>query len=79
MEVPFHLELDCAIHSGVIYGVCMEIDGIIDNYKLNYPDLTVILTGGDAKFLSKKLKSTIFANPNFLMQGLNFILKLNSN
>ena len=70
---------DEAIHSGIIYGVCNEIDGVIDNYKLNYPDLTVILTGGDAKFLSKKLKSTIFANPNFLMQGLNFILKLNSN
>lgn len=69
---------DEAIHSGVINGVCKEIDGIIDNYKLNYPDLTVILTGGDSKFLSKKLKSTIFANPNFLLEGLNFILKHNS-
>ena len=69
---------DEAIHSGVVYGIYNEIDGVIDNYKLNYPDLTVILTGGDAKFLSKKLKSTIFANPNFLLEGLNFILKHNS-
>lgn len=66
-----------AIHSGVVYGVCNEIDGIIDDYKLNYPDLTVILTGGDANFLSKNLKSTIFANPIFLLEGLNFILKHN--
>ena len=66
-----------AIHSGVIHGVSNEIDGIIDNYKLNYPDLTVILTGGDANFLSKNLKSTIFANSNFLLEGLNFILKHN--
>lgn len=66
-----------AIHSGVVYGVVNEIDGVIDNYKLNYPDLTVILTGGDANFLSKNLKSTIFANSNFLLEGLNFILKHN--
>ena len=70
---------DESIHSGVIYGVLNEIDGVIESYKLKYPDLTVILTGGDAKFLSKQLKSSIFANPNFLLEGLNFILQYNSN
>jgi type III pantothenate kinase len=68
-----------SIHSGVIYGVLNEIEGVIESYKLNYLDLTVILTGGDAKFLSKQLKSSIFANPNFLLEGLNFILQYNSN
>jgi len=67
-----------SIHSGVVYGVLHEIDGLIDSYKLKYSDLTVILTGGDAKFLSKQLKSSIFANPNFLLEGLNFILQFNS-
>lgn len=70
---------DESIHSGVIYGVLNEIDGVIESYKLKYSDLTVILTGGDAKFLSKQLKSSIFANPNFLLEGLNFILQFNSN
>ena len=68
-----------SIHSGVVNGVLNEIDGVIGAYKLKYPDLTVILTGGDANFLSKQLKSSIFANSNFLLEGLNYILQYNSN
>lgn len=70
---------NASIHSGVIHGVLKEIDGVIDAYKQNYSDLTVILTGGDCNFLSKQLKSSIFANSNFLLEGLNFILQYNSN
>ncbi len=68
-----------AIHSGVINGVVNEIDGLINAYEDKYRDLTVILTGGDAKFLSKQLKSSIFANSNFLLEGLNYILHFNLN
>ncbi|OBQ55885.1 type III pantothenate kinase [Tamlana sp. s12] len=68
-----------SIHSGVVYGVLNEIEGVIANYKNKYSDLTVILTGGDTKFLSKQLKSSIFAHSNFLLEGLNYILQLNSN
>lgn len=67
-----------AIHSGVIYGILKEIDGIIDEYQKKYSDLTVILTGGDANLLSNQLKNSIFANSNFLLEGLNFILEFNS-
>lgn len=67
-----------SIHSGVVYGVLKEIDGAIDDYVKKYTDLTVILTGGDAKFLSNQLKNSIFANSNFLLEGLNFILEYNS-
>lgn len=68
-----------SIHSGVVFGILNEIDGVISDYKHKYSDLTVILTGGDANFLSKKLKSSIFANSNFLLEGLNHILQFNSN
>jgi len=68
-----------SIHSGVIFGILNEIDGVISEYKVKYDDLTVILTGGDANFLSKQLKSSIFANSNFLLEGLNFILDFNNN
>lgn len=68
-----------SIHSGIIYGVLMEIEGVISNYQDKYSDLTVILTGGDSNFLSKQLKSSIFATSNFLLEGLNFILQYNSN
>ncbi|MFK7832111.1 MAG: type III pantothenate kinase [Winogradskyella sp.] len=69
---------EASIHSGVVFGVITEIDGIINQYRQDYRDLTVILTGGDAKFLSNQLKNSIFANSNFLLEGLNFILEYNS-
>ena len=68
-----------SIHSGVVNGVLKEMDGVIEQYRHEYLDLTVILTGGDANFLSKQLKSSIFANSNFLLEGLNYILQFNSN
>jgi type III pantothenate kinase len=65
------------MHSGVIFGVTFEIDGIIAAYQAQYKDLTIILTGGDAQFLCKRLKNSIFANSNFLLEGLNYILEFN--
>jgi type III pantothenate kinase len=68
---------ESCIHSGVINGVCCEIDGVINQYHQRFADLTVILTGGDAQFLSKRLKNTIFAHSNFLLEGLNYLLEYN--
>ena len=58
-----------SIQSGVINGVISEIDGIIRIYY-EFDDLTVVLTGGDSEFLSIRLKNSIFANSNFLLEGL---------
>ena len=66
-----------SIHSGVINGVAYEIDGTIEQYTKNFKDLTVILTGGNADFLRDKLKNSIFANSNFLLEGLNFLFEYN--
>jgi len=68
---------ESSIHSGVVNGITAEIDAIIDQYKKRFKDLTVILTGGDAHFLSKRLKNTIFADSKFLLTGLNFLLEYN--
>lgn len=67
-----------SIHSGVVNGVLFEIDGVIDDYKEKFTDLTVILTGGDCISLSKQLKNSIFANSNFLLEGLNYIVEYNT-
>ena len=64
-------QTDRSIHSGVINGITQEIEGIIAQYKLLYPDLKIILTGGDTLFLVKRLKNVIFANSNFLLESLN--------
>jgi type III pantothenate kinase len=70
---------EASIHSGVIHGLLHEMEGTIKEYQNKYPDLTVILTGGDTDFLCKQFKISIFANSNFLLEGLNFLLEFNSN
>ena len=67
-----------SMHAGVIGGVINEILGFIDQLTSEYENINVILTGGDAEFLSKTLKITIFANQNFILEGLNSILNLNN-
>ena len=66
-----------SMHIGVFQGVTSEIDGFIDRYTQNFSPLTVILTGGAAHFLRDSIKNDIFANSNFLLQGLNHILEIN--
>ncbi|MGH2665743.1 type III pantothenate kinase [Flavobacterium sp.] len=60
-----------SMHSGVINGLAFEIDGYIDALKSENENFIIILTGGDANFLAKRLKNTIFANSNFLLESLN--------
>ena len=62
---------------GVIKGIQNEIEGYISLYKEKFKNLTVILTGGDADFLRDSLKNDIFADSNFLLEGLNYILEHN--
>lgn len=68
-----------SIHSGVINGVILEIDGFIDLYKSQYAKFITILTGGDSDFLAMQLKNTIFANSNFLLESLNQTYQYNQN
>jgi type III pantothenate kinase len=69
-----------SIHSGVVNGLIYEIDGFINQYKEKYSNFIIILTGGDTEFLAKRLKNTIFANSNFLLESLNqtFQFKINN-
>ena len=67
-----------SIHSGIINGIICEIKGVIAQYEEDFGDLTIVLTGGDTKFLFKQLKNSIFANQNFLLHGLNKILTFNN-
>lgn len=60
-----------SIHSGVVNGVLFEIEGFISELRNKYDNFIIILTGGDTDFLAKRLKSTIFANRNFLLESLN--------
>jgi len=63
-----------SILSGVINGICKEIDGFIMEIQEQNPDLCVIISGGDMNYFEDKLKSSIFAVPNIILKGLNEIL-----
>ena len=62
-----------SLHSGVVNGVRFEIEGYIKELKTKNKKFIIILTGGDAIFLAKPFKNTIFANSNFLLESLNLI------
>ncbi len=67
-----------SILSGVINGILNETDGVINEYKKLYPDLTIVISGGDTDFFAKRLKNRIFAHPHLVLTGLNEILIYNS-
>lgn len=67
-----------SILSGVQQGVVCEVDGMISNYKANFNNLQVVITGGDHKFLHSQLKNSTFAHPFALTEGLNYILNYNA-
>ena len=70
-------DTNSSINSGVVFGVISEINGIINQYQERFKNIKIILTGGDSNFLLKKIKNTIFADQNFLLKGLNYLLENN--
>lgn len=67
-------DTETAIRSGVINGICHEIEGYINEFKQKYCDLLVFLTGGDEKPLKNRIKNCIFADKYLVAKGLNRIL-----
>ena len=66
-----------SISSGVQAGILSEVKSIISEYRLKKKDAIFIITGGDCFFFEKELKSSIFANPDLVLIGLNEILDFN--
>lgn len=66
-----------AILAGVQNGIIYEVDKTIDNFKENYRNLKVIITGGNTDFFDRKLKNSFFAHFNLVPMGLNRILEFN--
>ena len=69
------LDTQSCMNTGAASGMVFEIEGWYEALSEQYGDLTLILTGGDAEFLSVRVKKAIFAEPYFLLQGLNALLE----
>jgi type III pantothenate kinase len=67
-----------SITSGVMNGILFEMEGVVEQYKLKYGLINVILTGGTHTYFASNLKNTTFAHPNLVLIGLNDILEFNS-
>ena len=75
-EIPsIGYDTETAIRSGVINGICHEIDGYINEFKQKFCDVLVFLTGGDEKPLKNRIKNCIFADKYLVAKGLNRILR----
>jgi type III pantothenate kinase len=65
----------------MLIGVCdsfvFEIKNVIEKYKSRYPNITVIITGGDMRMMKNKIKNINFFDPYLLMEGLNYIIACN--
>lgn len=65
------------MRSGVVFGIAAEIDGMMEDFKKEYGEFHAVLTGGDATFFVRHIKSGIFADPQIILKGLYQILKHN--
>jgi type III pantothenate kinase len=74
---PIGKDTESAILSGVICGMIHEIEGVAGFYLGKYPEVKIILSGGDVNYFVKQLKISIFAVPNCVIYGLHQILRFN--
>ena len=74
----FGTDTRTAIVAGVQQGIIFEIDSYMDEFARLYKNCEFIITGGDANYFVSKLKRPIFALPELVLTGLNFILEFNA-
>ncbi|RZL40487.1 MAG: type III pantothenate kinase [Pedobacter sp.] len=80
-EIPKGNNTENAIINGVLQGVVNEVEGFIAAENNKNSALKIIITGGDADFLNKQLKNSIFApqiihEPYLVLKGLNEVITL---
>jgi len=66
-----------SIVAGVINGMHAEIERFIEIYRQQIDNLTIFVTGGDAKYFDILTKNNIFANQHLTLIGLHEIFLFN--
>ena len=69
---------EAALNAGIINGVIFETEGYIQRCKEMFPDISIVITGGDTVFFEKYLNCRIFAEPHLVLYGLHRILQYNA-
>lgn len=55
----------------------LEMERYIEHIQQIFPDITVIITGGEKRYFEKHLKNAIFAPENFLLRGIYEVARYN--
>jgi len=64
---------ESAIRNGAVWGTVLEIEGFIGRFSRQYPQLCVILSGGDAPILEKLIRYELKVASRLVLIGLNKI------
>ncbi len=67
-----------SMRAGVLKGIQYEIEGYVRHYSGLYPDLKVIMTGGDAQYFENIINTRIFTEDSLVLIGLNRVLEYNN-
>ena len=65
---------ETALRHGGMLGVVYEVEGLYRRLLDHYPDLQVVLTGGDAALLMPYFSISVHHSPHLVLRGLNVIL-----
>jgi type III pantothenate kinase len=68
-----------SILSGVVAGITGEMEAFGERMRSQYPEVKIILSGGDMIYFANRLKFNIFAIQNIVLTGLHQILMFNVN
>lgn len=74
---PWGRDTRGAIAAGVVRGLVHEIDGYIDRARDEMKIGTVVMTGGNALYLSRQLRNNTVLRPDLVLFGLRRILSDN--
>lgn len=64
-----------AMAAGILAGTLHEFQGFYRDFKANYPEGKVIITGGDASGFENIAECPIFAAPNLILEGLAYTMR----
>lgn len=67
-----------ALQNGAVKGTIWEINTFINEIEKIYGHSKLVFTGGDTKYFVNYFKSSIFADSNLVLYGLNEILNFNN-
>ncbi|OHX66560.1 type III pantothenate kinase [Flammeovirga pacifica] len=62
--------------SGAVNGLLAEIEGTIQQYQRKFDGIVTLFCGGMANTFESKLNSSIFADRNLVLKGIDSILRL---